>query len=307
MDYKYNNIFQTHKSIEYINSKPKLCLAVKSWLTQTAQFKYFFYDDNKCNTFMKEIVGGKIYEAYQCLPIKVMKADLWRYCVIYHNGGIYADTDTICKVNPEIFIKNNLFVCSPERDTKYFCQWVFAAPCKSPILKKIIDLSVERILNIDCIKGEHIVHYLTGPSVFTEAIILYLKENNIRTPRGSWINSVKQYFIKDDVLYAELYKVDRNTQISSIKMVDGDNSSYKNNNGNFEIDIKSELHRIEKYTDGDKPELIIEADECKKYIKCVNDHIYVFELYNFHINTIYHLGAGSNKDGWKKERNKKLT
>ena len=47
--------------------------------------------------------------------------------------------------------------------------------------------------------------------------------------------------------------------------------------------------------------------ECKKYIKCVNDHIYVFELYNFHINTIYHLGAGSNKDGWKKERNKKLT
>ena len=138
MDYKYNNIFQTHKSIEYINSKPKLCLAVKSWLTQTAQFKYFFYDDNKCNTFMKEIVGGKIYEAYQCLPIKVMKADLWRYCIIYEYGGIYADTDTICKINPNIFLNDSLLTIVPENDI-HLCQWVFSAPPKSPILKEIIN------------------------------------------------------------------------------------------------------------------------------------------------------------------------
>ena len=30
------------------------------------------------------------------LSLKVMKGDLWRYCVVYHYGGIYADADTIC-------------------------------------------------------------------------------------------------------------------------------------------------------------------------------------------------------------------
>ena len=35
------------------------------------------------------------------LPIAVMKADLWRYCVIYKYGGIYADADTVCKINPK--------------------------------------------------------------------------------------------------------------------------------------------------------------------------------------------------------------
>ena len=26
-------------------------------------------------------------------PLPVMKADFWRYCVLYINGGIYADLD----------------------------------------------------------------------------------------------------------------------------------------------------------------------------------------------------------------------
>jgi mannosyltransferase OCH1-like enzyme len=110
MTIKYNNIFQTHKSIEYINSKPKIKSAVKSWLKNTSNFRYHFYDDAKCDKFMKEIVGGTTYDAYQRLPIKVMKADLWRYCVIYEYGGIYADTDTICKVNPNLFLNEALYI-----------------------------------------------------------------------------------------------------------------------------------------------------------------------------------------------------
>jgi len=277
-------IFQTHKSFEYIKSKKKLLYSVNSW-KKYRDFEYNFYDDEMCDKFIKENFPENVYLAYTILPISVMKADLWGYCMIYYNGGIYADTDTICQVNPEIFIKNNLLVCSLEKGKKYFCQWVFAAPCKSPILKKIIDLSVERILNTHSIKGEYITHYLTGRSLFTEAIILYLKNNNIKIPNGSWFNSVKQYFIKNDILYAELYKNSKNTKISTIKMSD-DNSCYKNNSGNFEIEYTNPEVPIEKYTKGDNPELIIEEDNCKKYIKFVNDHIFVFEPNNFHNNRV---------------------
>jgi mannosyltransferase OCH1-like enzyme len=113
---------------------------------------------------MEEVIGGNIYKAYQKLPIKVMKADLWRYCVIYEYGGIYADTDTVCKIVPSIFINNSMLTIVPE-NSSHLCQWVFSAPAKSPILREEI-------------KGEHIIHYLTGPALFTDGIENYLKKNN---------------------------------------------------------------------------------------------------------------------------------
>jgi mannosyltransferase OCH1-like enzyme len=171
------NIYQTHKSINYINTKPKLVTALKSWINHSKEFNYFFYSNEMCDNFIKNNFDEKVYKAYSRLPLAVMKADLWRYCIIYKYGGIYADTDTICKINPNIFINDSLLTVAPENET-HLCQWTFSAPANSPILKTIIDLSVERILNINEIKGEHIIHHLTGPGLFTNGIEKYLKENN---------------------------------------------------------------------------------------------------------------------------------
>ena len=171
-----NNIFQTHKSFNYINTKPKLILAVNSWLKSSNKLKYFFYTNEMCDDFMKNNFDDKIYKAYSLLPMGVMKADLWRYCIIYKYGGIYADTDTICLYDPRIFLTDALLTVVAENET-HLCQWVFSAPANSPILKSIIDLSVKRILT-NPIKGGHIIHHLTGPGVFTDGIEKYLKVNN---------------------------------------------------------------------------------------------------------------------------------
>lgn len=172
------NIFQTHKSLNYIATKPKLGKAINSWKKFSNEFNYYFYDNEMCSKFMSENFDEKINKAYNMLPMAVMKADLWRYCVIYKYGGIYSDVDTVCNINPNIFINNSYLTVSPEIGTNYFCQWTFSAPAGSPILKTIIDLSVERIL-ITEIKGEHIIHYLTGPACFTDGILKYLSENNL--------------------------------------------------------------------------------------------------------------------------------
>lgn len=177
------NIFQTHKSMTYIKSKPDIFNALKSWAIYSNSFNYYFYNDKMCDNFIKDTaiyINKDIYNAYRRLPMAVMKADLWRYCIIYHYGGIYADTDTICKTHPAIFINNSLLTIGPENQD-HLCQWTFAAPKGSPILKSIIDVSVERILNLPEIKGEHIIHYLTGPGVFTYGIEKYLKHCNLPT------------------------------------------------------------------------------------------------------------------------------
>lgn len=172
-------IFQTHKSVEYLKTKPKLVNAISSWnkWSRNNEFKYYFYTNDMCDKFIKNYFDTKTYTAYSKLPIGVMKADLWRYCVIYYYGGIYADVDTICRVNPNIFLTEALLTIVPENEC-HLCQWIFSAPKNSPILKSIIDLSVERILSTDKIKGEHIIHELTGPAVFTDGIIKYLNETN---------------------------------------------------------------------------------------------------------------------------------
>jgi hypothetical protein len=174
------NIFQTHKSLEYIKNKPNILNAMKSWINQSDSFNYYFYNNSMCDAFIIKNFDKKINKAYFSLPLGVMKADLWRYCIIYKYGGIYADADTICKINPTIFINNSYLTIAPEPGHPFFCQWTFAAPANSPILKTIIDLSVERILELN--KGDHInIHHLTGPAVFTDGIIKYLKDNNLPT------------------------------------------------------------------------------------------------------------------------------
>lgn len=188
-------IFQTHKSVQYIRSKPQLQNAINSWRRHVPEFGYHFYTNEMCDEFMKtdmvELFGEGIYEAYNKLPMAVMKADLWRYCVIYKFGGIYADADTICKCNPNIFtMYDTMLVCAPEDEHSYLCQWCFAAPANSPILKSVIELSIKRILEMPVIKGEHIIHFLTGPAVFSDGVENYLKENNYQIFKNR-----QQYFV----------------------------------------------------------------------------------------------------------------
>ena len=176
-------IYQTHESIERINSNESLLQATKSW-SKHKDYEYSFYDNEQCATFMKtqEETFPGINEQYNRLPLGVMKADLWRYCIIYANGGIYADSDTILMGSPNVLtegIKGDLAAVSEPGGHPFLCQWVFSAPKHSPILKSVIELSVERLKNIPVLTPNNIgdgqtdactVHQLTGPAVFTDGI-----------------------------------------------------------------------------------------------------------------------------------------
>lgn len=192
-------IFQTHKSIEYVKSNKDLVKCYKSWDDcKKYGFKHYFYSDDSMNYFMMKNFPD-IYSLFENLPLPVLKADLFRYCIIYIYGGIYADMDTVCSVNPTYFITPSLLVCFPENNPPlYLCQWVFAAPPKSPIIKTMIDLSVERIKNFDFnnITNKHFIHYLTGPALFTDAIEKWLYENNfpvLKIPNTNNIVDMRKY------------------------------------------------------------------------------------------------------------------
>ncbi len=173
-------IFQTHKSLAYVESKPKLADAAQSWRAHEGEFEYSFSDDAACEALIKTHFDEKVQRAYAMLPLAVMRADLWRYCAVYVHGGIYADIDTVCNVHPDIFVNDALLTIAPESDDFHLCQWVFSAPAGSPVLKSVIDLCVERTLVSD-FKGEHLIHFLTGPGCFTTGVENFLKGANLPT------------------------------------------------------------------------------------------------------------------------------
>lgn len=173
-------IWQTYKS----QPLPKRALECQqSWKSQPG-YTYHFHDDNQMRSFIRREMPPRVFKVFESLPLGVMKADLWRYCVLYVEGGIYADIDAsaLKPVSAWKILPEHKFIFGLENDM-HFCQWTFASVPGHPILKAVIDLVVE-----ECEKGidtsnEHFVHQHTGPGIWTRAIhyvLEYPKEQKAR-------------------------------------------------------------------------------------------------------------------------------
>ena len=91
--YYYNsviplNIFQTW----HTKTLPPLMFnAVNTIKNLNPRFKYCLYDDNDSREFIKTNFPENVLDAYDKLIPGAYKADLWRYCILYKEGGIYVD------------------------------------------------------------------------------------------------------------------------------------------------------------------------------------------------------------------------
>jgi len=82
------NIFQTWHTK---NLPPLMNSAVNKIKMINPRFNHFLYDDNDCREFIKNNFPEDVLYAYDTLIPGAYKADLWRYCILYKQGGIYLD------------------------------------------------------------------------------------------------------------------------------------------------------------------------------------------------------------------------
>ena len=59
-------------------------------------FEHKLFDENECREFIKTNFDNFVLEAYDRLIPSSYKSDLWRYCVLFINGGIYFDIKFQC-------------------------------------------------------------------------------------------------------------------------------------------------------------------------------------------------------------------
>jgi mannosyltransferase OCH1-like enzyme len=172
-----HKIWQTYKTTQLPEQALK-CQA--TWFDQPG-FKYNFMNDAQIDYFVQKHFDTKIYKAFKMLPLGVMKADFWRYCVLYKYGGVYSDIDSVLvKPMGEWGIKNeDKLIIGLENDI-HFCQWTIACVAKHPILWAVIETMTEQILvGIDT-SNPHFVHKYTGPGMWTRVIAKQLKMEHKR-------------------------------------------------------------------------------------------------------------------------------
>jgi mannosyltransferase OCH1-like enzyme len=75
---------------------PKMRERVELLKSQNPGFKHCLFDDNDCREFIKTHFRLDVLDAYDILIPGAYKADLWRLCVLFINGGVYVDIKFAC-------------------------------------------------------------------------------------------------------------------------------------------------------------------------------------------------------------------
>lgn len=142
----------------------------------------------------------EVLEAYHALPLPVLKADLFRYLILFARGGIYSDIDTYAIQSAVNWIPNHVaretigLVIGIEADPDrpdwaewysrriQFCQWTIQAKPGHPVLRDIITritnktLAMKRAGTLAGFLGKNVVD-LTGPAVWTDTIMDYFNDD----------------------------------------------------------------------------------------------------------------------------------
>ena len=69
--------------------------AKKNIIKNNPEYKYEYYNNNDCISFIDKHFSHDVTKAFNKLKPGAFKADLFRYCYLYINGGVYIDLDMI--------------------------------------------------------------------------------------------------------------------------------------------------------------------------------------------------------------------
>ena len=169
-------------------------------------YEYELYDDEDIFYFIKQHYDKDMLSTYEKLNIGAAKSDLWRYLILYKQGGIYLDIDSHIHKNLDGLIKeSDRAIISREGNQDTFVQWCLMFSKEHPILERTIEKCVYNIKNETT---ENILE-LTGPQVYSSAVreILFPLDINIYKKSDSTINE-KMSSAKFDNLRCRLYTYD---------------------------------------------------------------------------------------------------
>ncbi|KAM0218385.1 hypothetical protein ACHAPA_005324 [Fusarium lateritium] len=181
-----------------------------SWREEHPEFVHEVVTDDVAINLIRMLyaTAPEVIDAYRSLPIPVLKADFFRYLILYARGGIYTDIDTYAiqssvKWLPAQIPRDTVgLVIGIEADPDrpdwaqwysrriQFCQWTIQAKPGHPVLRDIITRITKQTLDmkqqgkLEKFLDRNVVEF-TGPAVWTDAIMEYFNDARFFDMSGS--------------------------------------------------------------------------------------------------------------------------
>ena len=221
------NIWQTWKvGVEDVNFPPQYRKLEQSWLSLNPAYKHVMLPDELCHELVKEMYSAvpDVARAYRILPKSILKADFFRYLVLYARGGVYSDIDTKClkpidtwaSMQKEVYghVNNAGLVVGIESDPDrpdwaewyarriQFTQWTIQAKSGHPMLRELVaritehTLERERKHKLKKVLGKDEggdIMFWTGPGIWTDTVFDYL--NNDIQPQKNFDRKKIETFV----------------------------------------------------------------------------------------------------------------
>lgn len=170
-----------------------------SWTELHPDFVHEVVPDDTLPSLIKYLYAAvpDVYEAFEALPLAVLKADFFRYLILLARGGIYSDIDTSALQPAVDWLPRELdqstvglvvgIEADPDRPDWHdwysrriqFCQWTIQAKPGHPILRDIVAniteeaLKMKKLGHLTSGKMDKTVVEFTGPGAWTDALFRY--------------------------------------------------------------------------------------------------------------------------------------
>jgi mannosyltransferase OCH1-like enzyme len=143
-------IWQTHEW-EYDDLPINFKKASMTWQNLNPTWEYRYSSASK-RAEQVEAFSSELYKFYPFMD-KVTQADVWRYVIVYQNGGVYSDMDAMCITSLDSVIKDipkEIDIFGPKvNDDNTIYNANFGAVKNSICLEKVLDSILKRYKEID--------------------------------------------------------------------------------------------------------------------------------------------------------------
>lgn len=194
-----------------------LALQIRRFRRLNPDFSFSFFDDLRMASYMdREWAGHPIQDIFHRVRLPAVRADIWRYCVLFREGGVYCDIksaltaplrDLVPADSSELlsfeenrwsdyldvaqYTEPGLFLPEPpssvraqlEHPDHIICNWCVCFEKGSPILERLISLIVRhapffrgRAFDRPDRAGNH----FTGPLALTQVVWQWIQETGRR-------------------------------------------------------------------------------------------------------------------------------
>lgn len=143
---------------------PEMEQKMMSWATLNPSYDFFFYDAADRLAFLKANFEPAVAAAYEELIPKAYKVDLWRYCMLLVEGGVYVDSKLEALVSLDTIIRDIDECIVPHDNDGMIAIGFLAFRRGHNLLREIISNIVFMVNRRD--KSRHPLA-LTGPILFS--------------------------------------------------------------------------------------------------------------------------------------------